>query len=1729
VPEGHIRVDHLDVLEELGRGAQAVVYRARRQGVDYALKLLRAQPVAVGDAGTNLRREAAMLTRATHPGLARIHAVGESVDGPYLVMELVQGRTLADLLDEGPLSEAAAATIAVDVAGALGEAHRLGLIHRDVKPQNVMVLPDGHAKIIDFGLAARVDDVSKAAAGTFAYVAPEQTGMLNRLVDGRADLYALGVVLYQCLTGQLPFTSPDLGELLRMHATVPAPDLRQVCPRVSWEFAAVVAKLLAKDPDDRYQSGAALIADLQPMIGDEDPEHPTGAEQELVGRDTELAELRAWWRRARRGDGAACLIRGAAGVGKTRLAAELAGDAAADSAIVLHGASGADDAVPLAPLRDAVDRYLRELERLPEPARTDALHRVREAARPIGSLLRPFSPALAVLLGDPGGTGEESPDQFALAVARFLADLARRAPAGLLLHLDDAQHLDADTRRVLHHLAGELPGTPMLVLTCARGDVTEDWCAATRLIELPPLGDAATRRLVAASLAGAAVPDALTDQIVTRSDGNPLMATEYLRAVMDAGLLSPYWGSWQFDATGLDALNLPDDALELVVTRVQGLDLDTHRLLIVAAAIGIRFHPAQLARVCGLDEARALDLLAAATDRRLIGPHEHGRQTFLHDRIRTALLRDVEEAYLRRLHQRIATVLAAEDCDEPGHVYAVARHHLQGEPARDPRATHRACVAAGTLALAQLAPDQALEFLRTADSIATTADLTPDADFLGALGTAYLRTGHFTEALAYLERAVAAEPDPLRRGAHHLRLSEAHRGCWNIDASIGTASQGLAELGRPLPTNRMLLLLTTIASLLAAFVVKRLPVRPVTGARRDRLRMQCALLSQVVNCAGLRPDLLFIACLGFRQVYPATRLGRSSEWVGAYIHLAGVALLANRPRRADRLYQELQRTAEELGDPVKTATVRWSRALLEALIQDPSRANTEALRRFTEDEGRWLPVDDYLSGVAGVAGNLSIYGHARETLEWCTRKLAGLADDAGAAGNPTVVIPAIAEAMTGRDTEARQRLQRVRDFIAGNEDNWSQWVQYALTAAAVAVELDELGEPLDRVLADMAHLKITPSRAHPTQRILWVSLAYGRLEQCRTASAEDRPARLAAAKAAVEATRKLGRLPMYRVHHLVLSAGYRHLAGDHRAALRLLAEAELKSHDFGFPLLDYEIARFRARALHALGHTGAARRYAASALAIATSQQWEHRTRWIRAEFRIGDTSLPGASAGVGSIPSFAITNERFRRRLDALQQVSLAAATVLDPQQLARVALDETIRIFGAERAFLWLLDESTGHLAPHIGRDSDGTDLAELTGYSTTLVDRVRSGGDALVFTADSDGRSVGSESAVAHGLRSVMVAPLRLKDRLLGLVYLDSRVVKGIFTDGDVDILVAITNHVAVSLETARAAQLEAAVRAAQQQRDLAETVRTATTELSSTLDPDQVLETMLHGVTRAVRADSALLCQPGPSGFTVTAVCGEVAEGAVGKQLDVHGFMDATAPVRGGREAAPWLDLMPDATAWIALPLTTPDGPVGLLVVGSNAADAFTDAQAGIVAALAGQAMVAYDKAGLFQRVRQLATQDGLTGVANRRHLLEQAEQRFAEAGPAGFAVIMVDIDHFKKINDTYGHQVGDDVIREVANRLREVVRPEDLLGRYGGEEFLLAVPADEETAGRLADRLLVAVNATPVATQGDPVDVTASIGVGFAGPADADLGVVIGRADQALYAAKGQGRNCVVTH
>ncbi|MEN3361531.1 MAG: hypothetical protein V7637_5513, partial [Mycobacteriales bacterium] len=575
VPDLDLDLDQL-LASEVGQGAYAAVHRIRRGGVDYAVKT--AHPMVAGgeQAAAAFRREAALLARVDHPAVPRVFDVGQSGDRPYLVMEYVDGRPLSTLLASGPLRPDRTLAIGLDVAGALAAAHRAGLVHRDIKPANILVTGDGRAHLIDFGLAAsgaaRVAD--EAVAGTFDYSAPEQTGMLARPVDGRADLYALGVVLFECATGDRPFRSDNAGELIRMHAAVPAPDPRTRNPAVPAEVAALIGRLLAKDPDDRYATAEQLSAKLSRLAGLPDP--PAVPADELVGRDPELAELRGRWRRALAGAGGFALLYGRPGAGTTAVVDAVAAEVAAGAGLVLTGRCVPDDATPAAALRGAVDRYAREIAGLPGPERPAEVDRLRRAAGPGGHLLAPLSGTLAGLLGVPIPEGVARPDQFATAVVAFLTGLAR-AHAGLFIQLDDVQWLDPVGCGMLRRLAEELAGTPLLLVATSAADASRtgsaapagppdgatdggatdrgaessvdgspdgdadgdepaaafraacgEWLDLTR--RLGPLGADAVARLVSAYLAGAGVSAELISEVAVRGRGNPLAILECLRA-----------------------------------------------------------------------------------------------------------------------------------------------------------------------------------------------------------------------------------------------------------------------------------------------------------------------------------------------------------------------------------------------------------------------------------------------------------------------------------------------------------------------------------------------------------------------------------------------------------------------------------------------------------------------------------------------------------------------------------------------------------------------------------------------------------------------------------------------------------------------------------------------------------------------------------------------------------------------------------------------------------------------------------------------------------------------------------------------------------------------------------------------------------------------------------------------------------------------------------------------
>ena len=260
-----------ELLEEIGRGAMGVVFRARDPLIDriVAIKTINVglSRVEAEDFGKRFDREARSAGRLNHPNIVTIYDVGKSGDVAYLAMELLEGQSLRDILDSGVvLPPSTIADIAAQIADGLASAHQAGVIHCDIKPANVVVLASGLVKITDFGIAMLPTGSRSfigSVAGSPKYISPEQ--VVGRPVDARSDVFSLGAVLYEVLTGKPPFEGTAIDEILHNVINLsPDPPTRRN-RSLPAAFDAIVARALAKHPDDRYQSAREMSADLRKL------------------------------------------------------------------------------------------------------------------------------------------------------------------------------------------------------------------------------------------------------------------------------------------------------------------------------------------------------------------------------------------------------------------------------------------------------------------------------------------------------------------------------------------------------------------------------------------------------------------------------------------------------------------------------------------------------------------------------------------------------------------------------------------------------------------------------------------------------------------------------------------------------------------------------------------------------------------------------------------------------------------------------------------------------------------------------------------------------------------------------------------------------------------------------------------------------------------------------------------------------------------------------------------------------------------------------------------------------------------------------------------------------------------------------------------------------------------------------------------------------------------------
>ena len=823
-----------EIGEVLGRGAGGVVVagRHRRLGREVALKQL--APSLGGDTQSAERflAEARVLAALDHPHVVRLYDFVE-VDGHLvLVMERLTGGTVKARLTAGLLSPRAACAALVATCAGLEYAHGRGVLHRDVKPQNLLLSDEGVLKVADFGIAKLLGDSSAQATqtgmvlGTPAYIAPEQVtgGALTPAVD----VYAAGAVLYELLCGSLPF-APLGSTAAELHQRVSEDPvgLLERAPYLPPALAAIADRALCRDPAGRQPSAAALGAAIaQAAEAEWDAEwiadsgiglrvavapaeaatvnravprvaaapgdglaaaltltDPAPAGDGLLERDHEREELRLVVAAAHARAGAAALLRGPAGIGKTRLLDDAAATGAREGTRTLRARGGEMERdFPYGVVRQLLEREVRGLD-------VAALEGAAHLAGPVLG----FAEHDDAIRADPER-------EFALCHGLYwlICDLAEQRP--LLLVVDDLQHVDPPSLRFLLYLARRIQGLPIAIVAALRDGADEtDPATIAQLAEDPGMRTIRPRGLRADGVGtlvrarlGEQPSDGFVAACVDVTGGNPFLLEQLLGAAADEGLRP------DDQAAGRVRELVPAAVTRSVLER---LSREPPEVAAVARAVAILGddvelrHAGQLADIEMIVAADCADRLA---DLALL--REGTPLSFLHPLLRSTVLAGMRPAGRTAAHARAAQVLRADGAP----VAAVAAHVVELEPAADPAVVAVLREAAGA-ALERGAADIATRQLQRARREPPAEQ--DRGDVLAELGFAASLAGDAATAVEALDASVELAADPaerVERRLHAFRARFALDGqldpveIMDIVAEVDTLGDALAASTQPL-------------------------------------------------------------------------------------------------------------------------------------------------------------------------------------------------------------------------------------------------------------------------------------------------------------------------------------------------------------------------------------------------------------------------------------------------------------------------------------------------------------------------------------------------------------------------------------------------------------------------------------------------------------------------------------------------------------------------------------------------------------------------------------------------------------------------------------------------------------------------------------------------------------------------------------------------------------------
>lgn len=1551
-----------------------------------------------------------------HSSLLRIFDVGTYDDTICIVSEYFDGIPLDKYIEEHKVFDPIPALKLISqIATGLRYAAGSGILHRNLRASSILVgNSNGNitAKIIDFGMSYIVDYTDAEAANVdsqYGYLAPEATGVLDRPIDTRSDLYSLGVILYQITTGILPFHATTLDNMVYKHLAVIAKSPEEINPLITPEAANIITKLINKDPDLRYSTPNELISDIDRFLCnglidfpavDNDVLHTFNRKAKIYSRSRELGQLREIYEGCFHGAGKFCLVHGSVGSGKSDLITNLYNDVLQSGYTCFRSSFKPQyQMTPYHAFSSLLNDFAEEFGKYDRRTQITEKNRLSNILSGITDIVTKISPIMSTVLTEAIALpplDDYREQQRALSMlATFLLSLLNNKPYAIVL--DDLQYADSSSLSLLFELADILPrhnvciiasmrdltpadNKPFLATFVSKLKASSCFCD----IHLKPFNETRMCEYLSDILG---LPrsecNILSSYMIEKTDGNPYFTINVLRSMLEDGIISVNERILEQDWEKLRRVNSETDVNTIITKKIADLDEDAVKLIEIASVIGYEFSLELLAYITDLHLNDIMPWITAAINVHFI-EYSSSRNTmcFSHRQVYDLFLNRLTETRKRELHYWIAKGIEARYVsDLHNQVYRLVYHFLMAD---NDAGVKKYCLEAAEMARSSNANDEAISYYSKTLELMEADGEHGNETWIHAqkeLAKLNLLCGHFDKAVQLSQELLDILSDSEEKALLLRNIGIGQFRMSRYDESIKNFLAALRFLGVSIPSGSLRLkasskIMSSNLSISKLFKPDLTQSRMKTktsdnSTRRDsdgktKEKIIVSILEALAwdyaftDTVKLKYTLLKLHSYATSKFGNSPELGTGGSALAAYYYISG-------NKKSYRLTQSLTTNLRKsIGDRYgygRSMLFTGIFSIFESDIDRSRKSLYEAIEIFTKIGDSWELNNAKLY--------LGIAYFASGKFELCKECLDNVVSQSNKLGDRLSELMASAtligcNAERGNFVQAEDLLSKTAALYDGMDVPYAQ--SYFNLMCGILYNEEGKYKLAEKLLSTGYDITNKYNFVNLLTNTTASHLALAKVQVLDADHTELIPEQLihrqseiaALCKQALRALKNCphSRVTAYRANALLSISVEKRKNSDmyFKKGLEYAADGD---NVFETAKLHFEFGKFLFNK-----HRIEESRYnifeAYMNFSTISSTQYIKRcedmiTDKYSQEFR--DNSL---MADV----SAKRNRMNIDRKVNSLLRVGERLTSTIEVEELQNKILQDAVELSGAERGILFLYPESGEHKLYIASIFNTGS--FESYAYEWMLEEIELTRQPIVINDVQSDEFRRNYTDMVRYGIKSVMAMPMFVRGKLYGVIYLDSRLVRGIFSSEYIETLGFIANQGGAPIENAR-----------------------------------------------------------------------------------------------------------------------------------------------------------------LYHR----AITDGLTQLYGRSYLDNLIIDKTANSQEAKLSALMLDVDYFKKCNDTYGHPFGDEVLKQVAGIMKRIAGAKGTACRYGGEEFVILLDSDNaDYAMGIAERIRQTIETTSVAYNGNSkvtlVSITISIGVSIWNP-NMERVELIEHADKALYSAKHNGRNQVV--